>query len=80
MLVVKEMKSIKFLVFCHFLTDIFEQLASLSLEFQHDDSILSSAITALNDCMATLELMKADPLPGVLWKTAIGVWSNRMCH
>ena len=64
MLVVKEMKSIKFMVFCHFLTDIFEQLASLSLEFQRDDLILPSAITALNDCMATLELMKADPLPG----------------
>ena len=62
--VAKEMLNGKFVAFCHFLSDVFEVVAELSLEFQKECLILPSAINAINDITATLTAMKDAPLPG----------------
>lgn len=62
----KDMKNLKFIAFSHFLADFFSEVSKLSLQLQTDDLILSSAISAVEDCLDALKLMKTKPLDGGL--------------
>ncbi len=61
-----EMESTLFCVFCHFLCDLFEELATLSLTLQKNDLILPQATSALKKTVTRLEALKINPKPGGL--------------
>ena len=65
------MKDLIFVAFCHFLTDIFQEMAKLSLTLQTEELILPSAINAVESCMTSMELMKTDPFPDGMLSTFI---------
>ena len=48
-----------FCVFCHFLSDMFEELSSLSLTLQRNDLILSQATSELSKTVTRLEGLKS---------------------
>ena len=45
-------------VFCHFLSDMFEELFSLSLPLQRNDLILPQAMSQLRNTVTRLEALK----------------------
>ena len=62
----KEMETTLFCVFSHFLCDLFEELATLSLTLQRNDLILPQATTILKMTVTSLEALKTKPKPGGL--------------
>ncbi|XP_006817866.1 zinc finger protein 862-like [Saccoglossus kowalevskii] len=60
--VVRTMTTLKFAAFCHFLLDLFSEIATLSHTLQTNDVILTQAIQAVKSCIATVELMKMQPV------------------
>ncbi|XP_070537592.1 zinc finger protein 862-like [Ptychodera flava] len=58
--VVREMTKVKFAAFCHFLLDLFGQIASLSRLLQANEVILPQAIHGVRSCIATVESMKTE--------------------
>ncbi|XP_016101603.1 zinc finger protein 862-like [Sinocyclocheilus grahami] len=61
-----KMESTLFCVFCHFLCDLFEELATLSLTLQKNDLILPQATSELKKTVTRLEALKINPKPGGL--------------
>lgn len=61
--VAKKMRSIQFSAFCHFLADMFEIIAKLSLKVQHNDLILPVAVSLLHETVANIEALKIRPVP-----------------
>ena len=74
--VAKQMVQLPFVAFCHFLADLFEQVANLSLEFQKEDLMLPSAVNSLDDCVATLTSMKTEPLSGGMLEKLVECFST----
>ncbi|KAK0132500.1 hypothetical protein N1851_032637 [Merluccius polli] len=60
------METTLFCVFSHFLCDLFEELATLSLTLQRNDLILPQATTILKTTVTSLEALKTKPKPGGL--------------
>ena len=60
--VIRDMTTLRFAAFCHFLLDLFSQIASLSRTLQANEVILPQAIQAVKSCIATIELMKEHKL------------------
>lgn len=56
------MESALFCIFCHFLCDLFEELAT----FQRNDLILPQATSKLKKTVTRLEALKIKPKPGGL--------------
>jgi len=59
--VVKEMVSLKFLTFCHFMLDVYSHLSVLSLSLQGRQTILPSAIARLFSSIANIESLLKTP-------------------
>ena len=57
------MQDIQFVVFCHFLADIFTILGRLSLKMQSDSLILPAAISQLNETVAEISCLKNRHVP-----------------
>lgn len=58
------MKEIHFLAFCHFLGDLFSILETISLKFQQNDLILSTAVSLLRETYAQVSLLSKRAAPG----------------
>ena len=54
--IAREMHKCVFLSYCHFLLDVYDQLAFLSLPLQNN-TILPTAITKLKTAVASIELL-----------------------
>ena len=61
--VAEKMRSIQFSAFCHFLADMFEIIAKLSLKMQRNDLILPVAVSFLHETVANIEALKIRPVP-----------------
>ena len=61
--VAEKMRSIQFSAFCHFLADMFEIIAKLSLKMQRNDLILPVAVSLLHETVANIEALKIRPVP-----------------
>jgi len=57
------MKSLVFVALSHFMTDVFEVLAKLSVIFQKEDLILPPAVCGVKSSLLILEQMKTDIPP-----------------
>ncbi|XP_030288667.1 zinc finger protein 862-like [Sparus aurata] len=60
----KEMESTLFCVFCHFLCDLFGELAQLSFTLQRNSLILPTATSELRKTVARVQALKTSPKPG----------------
>ena len=58
------MKEIHFLALCHFLTDLFSILETISLKFQQNDLILPTAVSLLRETYAQVSLLPKRAAPG----------------
>lgn len=57
----EKMRSIQFSAFCHFLADMFEIIAKLSLKMQRNDLILP--VSLICETVANVEALKTRPVP-----------------
>lgn len=64
----KQMKDLVFAGFCHFMADLFGEVALLSLKLQTKTLILPTATAAIEDCLDTIESMKETNIPGGLYE------------
>uniref|UniRef100_A0A3B1J4P0 TTF-type domain-containing protein n=1 Tax=Astyanax mexicanus TaxID=7994 RepID=A0A3B1J4P0_ASTMX len=58
----RQMESLLFVGFCHFLHDLFGEISKLSLTLQKNSLILPQAVAAVNSCIVTVKGMKDRPL------------------
>ena len=58
------MKEINFVVFCHFLADLFSILETVSLKFQQNDLIVPSAVSVLRETYANVSVFPKRAAPG----------------
>lgn len=58
------MESTLFCVFCHFLCDLFGELAQLSFTLQRNSLILPTATSELRKTVARVQALKTSPKPG----------------
>ena len=73
----REMETTLFCVFSHFLCDLFEELASLSLTLQGNDLILPQATTALKKTVTSQEALKTEPKPGGLLEKILTAFAQQ---
>lgn len=52
--VIKTLKDLQFVTFCHFLADLLQEIATLSQTLQKTDLILPSAVAAVEGCLETM--------------------------
>ena len=65
----KTMKDLLFVAFCHFLSDVFQEVGALSLTLQKPELVLPCAVSAVDSCLTSLDYMKTEPMPdGMLEK------------
>ncbi|XP_067668254.1 zinc finger protein 862-like [Haliotis asinina] len=64
----KQMKDLVFTGFCHFMSDLFGEVALLSLKLQSSTLILPTAVASIQDCLETITSMKQDYIPGGLYE------------
>ena len=61
--VAEKMRSSQFSAFCHFLADMFEIIAKLSLKMQRNDLIRPVAVSLLHETVANIEALEICPVP-----------------
>ena len=61
--VAEKMRSNQFSAFCHFLADMFEIIAKLSLKMQRNDLIRPVAVSLLHETVANIEALEIRPVP-----------------
>ena len=65
----KTIKDLLFVAFCHFLSDVFQEVGALSLTLQKPELVLPCAVSAVDSCLTSLDSMKTEPMPdGMLEK------------
>ena len=62
--VASTMKDKSFVVFCHFLADMFQILSKMSLHFQRNDLVLPSALAILKETTGSIKMLLKRPVPG----------------
>ena len=62
--IIKAMKTVSFVCFCHFLADLFEVLSKLSVQFQRNELILPCAVSLLEETVSNITLLCKRPVPG----------------
>ncbi|KAJ7387844.1 N-alpha-acetyltransferase 25, NatB auxiliary subunit, partial [Desmophyllum pertusum] len=58
------MKDESFVVFCHFLSDMFQILSKMSMHFQCNDLILPSALAILRETTENIKMLTKRSSPG----------------
>lgn len=58
------MKDESFVVFCHFLANMFQILSKMSLHFQRNDLVLPSALAILKETTGSIKMLPKRPVPG----------------
>ena len=67
----KQLKALAFTAFCHFVSDLFGELALLSLKLQANKLIFPVAIASIKDCMETVTSMKEEYIPEGMYEKFI---------
>lgn len=62
--VAHKMKDESFVVFCHFLSDMFQILSKMSMHFQCNDLILPSALAILRETTENIKMLTKRSSPG----------------
>jgi len=62
--IIKAMKTVSFVSFCHFLADLFEVLSKLSVQFQRNELILPCAVSLLEETVSNITLLCKRPVSG----------------
>lgn len=78
--VARAMKKVSFLVFCHFLADMFQILGKLSLHFQRNDLILPSALAILKETVKNIKSLPKRPIPGGRIETLLASFAKTQCE
>lgn len=78
--VARAMKKVSFLVFCHFLADMFQILGKLSLHFQRNDLILPSALAILKETVENIKSLPKRPIPGGRMETLLASFAKTQCE
>ena len=58
------MKDINFVVFCHFLANMFQILSKMSIHFQRNDLILPNALAIIRETTENINRLSKRPVPG----------------
>ena len=62
--VARTMKDVNFVVFCHFLADVFQILSKMSIHFQRNDLILPSALAIIRETTENINRLSKRPVLG----------------
>lgn len=62
--ITKAMKTVSFVCFCHFLTDLFDIRSKLSVQFQRNELILPCAVSLLGETVSKTTLLSKRPVMG----------------
>lgn len=73
----RAMKEASFVVFCHFLADMFQILGKLSLHFQRNDLILPSALSILKETIENIKSLTKRPIPGGSMQALLTSFANQ---
>ena len=60
--IIKAMKTVSFVCFCHFLADLFEVLSKLSVQFERNELILPCAVSLLEETVSNITLLCKRPV------------------
>ena len=62
--IIKAMKTVSFVCFCHFLADLFDVLSKLSVQFQRNELTLPCAVSLLEETVSNITLLCKQPVLG----------------
>ena len=69
--ITKKMKNVEFVTFAHFLLDVLGYISTLSLTFQSNKTLLTTATSGIKNCIDNLEALKLRVKPAKVFGRSI---------